>query len=408
MKVRVIKGTNQIGGCITEVKSDNAKIVIDFGEDLPSQEKEVVIEKPMIEGLTTGKASYDAVFITHSHGDHIGLINYILDDIPVYVEEKSQKIYELLCDFTRKEAKVNTKRISFEEPVTIKDIKVTSYIADHSSYNSAMLLIESNNRRILHTGDFRNHGRKGKILESTLKKIGPVDLLVTEGTSFGRDEIEYDTEEKITEQAIEVFKKYNQIFLLQSSTNIDRIVSFYKASKKTNKTFIEDLFAATITSYLKESIPNPITFKDVYVWTPLKYRRKNEDFKNKYLKPLEKFSNSKVVFQDYSMMVKTSMLNDIKMLKEKGAIVNACLVYSMWEGYQEEESFRTFIDNVKLLGIDFKIIHTSGHADIKAIKELAKITQPKKVVTIHTLNKEKSKEIFKNAVSLEDNEEIEV
>ena len=134
----------------------------------------------------------------------------------------------------------------------------------------------------------------------------------------------------------------------------------------------------------------------------------NEDFKNKYLKPLEKFSNSKVVFQDYSMMVKTSMLNDIKMLKAKGAIVNACLVYSMWEGYQEEESFRTFIDNVKLLGIDFKIIHTSGHADIKAIKELAKITQPKKVVTIHTLNKEKSKEIFKNAVSLEDNEEIEV
>ena len=102
------------------------------------------------------------------------------------------------------------------------------------------------------------------------------------------------------------------------------------------------------------------------------------------------------------------MLNDIKMLKAKGAIVNACLVYSMWEGYQEEESFRTFIDNVKLLGIDFKIIHTSGHADIKAIKELAKITQPKKVVTIHTLNKEKSKEIFKNAVSLEDNEEIEV
>jgi len=53
-------------------------------------------ENPNIDGLTIGEKKYDAVFITHSHGDHIGLINYCLNDIDVYVEPVSKKIYSLL------------------------------------------------------------------------------------------------------------------------------------------------------------------------------------------------------------------------------------------------------------------------------------------------------------------------
>ena len=34
IKINIIKGTNQIGGCITEIQSDKARIIIDFGEDL--------------------------------------------------------------------------------------------------------------------------------------------------------------------------------------------------------------------------------------------------------------------------------------------------------------------------------------------------------------------------------------
>lgn len=408
MKVRIIKGTNQIGGCITEIKSKEARIIIDFGEDLPDEDKNEKVENPMIDGLTTGKPKYDAVFITHSHGDHIGLINYILDDIPVYVEIEGKKIYELLCAFTYKDPKKDTKDIEFEKPVTIKDMTVTLYVVDHSSYNSGMILVESNGKKILHSGDYRNHGRKGKIFQPILEKIGPVDLLITEGTSFGRENIRYETEVELEQDAKEEFKNYNQVLLLQSSTNIDRIVSFYKACKNTKKVFIEDVFTANITSVLNSCIPNPKTFKDVYVWTPLRYMKKNRNFKEKFIKPFAEYSNSSIVFKDFGMMVKTSMFDDIKMLKEKGAITNACLIYSMWEGYLEQDSFKEFIEGIKKMGIDFKTIHTSGHADIKAIKELANFTQPKKVVTIHTVNKEKAKEIFKNAVSLEDNEEIEV
>lgn len=408
MEINIIKGTNQIGGCITEIISKNARIIIDFGEDLPNENKKKISENPMIEGLTIDKAKYDAVFITHSHGDHIGLINYILDDIPVYVEKESQKIYELLCAFTYKEFKRDIINIEFEKTIKIKDINVTYYIVDHSSYNSAMILIESDGKRILHTGDYRKHGRKGKLFNSILEKIGKVDLLITEGTTFGREKVVYETEEELENRAIKELKDYNQVFFLQASTNIDRIVSFYKACKKTNKAFIEDLFTASITTSLNSSIPNPKAFKDVYVWTPLHYMKKNQEFKRKYVDSYKKYCSSSIIFKDFGMMVKTSMFEDIKLLKEKGVITNACLVYSMWEGYQKEDSFKTFIENVKSLGIDFKIIHTSGHADIKTIKELIDIIKPNKIVPIHTVNKEQLKEIFENVIILEDNEKIEI
>ncbi len=407
LKVRVLKGTDQIGGCITEIESKEARIIIDFGEDLPDDEVTEKRENPMIDGLTTGVKNYDAVFITHSHGDHIGLIDYILDDIPVYVEKESKEIYRLLNTFTSKNIRFTTKDMEFEKPIIIKDMKITLFIVDHSSYNSGMLLIESNDKRILHTGDYRRHGRKGKIFEMILNKIGKVDLLITEGTTFGRKQGKYKTEEELEIKAVKEFKKYNQVFILQSSTNIDRIVTFYKASKKTNKIFIEDIFTANVTEKINSNIPTPKKYNDVYAFIPLKYQSKPEKFQNKYYKQFEKKSNPNLN-DDFTMLVKISMLEDIKRLKEQGLITNACLVYSMWDGYLKKDSFKNFKNSIKDLGIKYKYLHTSGHGDDYARKTVERITQPKKVVIIHTTDKERGKEIFKNVIDLEDGEQIEI
>ena len=36
MQIKVYRGTHQIGGCVTEIKTDVARIIIDMGEELPS------------------------------------------------------------------------------------------------------------------------------------------------------------------------------------------------------------------------------------------------------------------------------------------------------------------------------------------------------------------------------------
>ena len=96
MKVIIHRGTHQIGGCITEIQSEKGtKIAIDIGENLPTMDGKEKIEVE-VEGLNKGKASFDAVFVTHYHGDHIGLYNKILPQIPIYIGEDSNQIYKIL------------------------------------------------------------------------------------------------------------------------------------------------------------------------------------------------------------------------------------------------------------------------------------------------------------------------
>ena len=399
MEIRIIKGTNQIGGCITEITSKTTKILIDFGTDLEDDK-----ESFELDGLTYGKSKYDAVFITHSHIDHIGLINKINKDIPIYVEEISLKIYSTTCDFCMEDnlsRKINTFKIY--DVIKIKDIKVTPYRVDHSSYNSCMYMIECENKKILHTGDFRLHGRKKDETLNNLKKIGKVDLLITEGTSLSRDVLEYENEEELEKEALNYMKKYDQVFIMHSSANIDRTISFIKAALKTGKNYILDLFTYSLNKVINLNIK--VDYKRIFVWIPLRYSFKDEDFKNKYMN----FDNSSCFGKRYAMNVKSSMLDDIKKLKEKGLITNACLIYSMWPGYiEKEEKLRKFISEIKAMGIEFKMLHTSGHADINSMKKINEITKPDKTIIIHTENREKGKDIFNNVVDISDNQILKI
>ena len=410
MKIRVISGTNQIGGCITEITTKKAKIIIDFGEELTNDDSKKVKDDINLEGLTFGTPKYDGVLITHSHSDHIGLIDKVLPEIDVYVEEESQKIYEISGDFCNKKTRKNVKKVEFKKSFNIKDIKITYYRIDHSAFNSAVILLEAEGKRILHTGDFRRNGRKGDEFESTIRKIGQVDYLITEGTCLSRKAKENETEFELEKKLIPIFKKYNQVFVLQSSTNIDRIVSIYRASIATKKVFIEDLCTANIALELgkKYNIPN-INFKpnSIFVWKPI--RKKYYLDYNKYYEPLKHRCVSSAVYGDYCMLVKSSMYADIKMLHDKGYASNAILIYSMWDGYLKQKKIKDFVDNLKKLGIDYKKLHVSGHADIKTLKIMHKLTKPRKgTIVIHTNNKAKAEEIFDNYLKVKDKKEIKI
>ena len=395
MNIRIIKGTNQIGGCVTEISTNNTKIIIDFGEEL-----EEGAPKFSLEGLTYGEKKYDAVFITHSHGDHIGLINDINPEIPIYVEEKSLLMYMITCDFINQEKptrSINTFKLD-KTKIKIGDITITPYIVDHSAYNACMFLIEAAGKRILHTGDIRRHGKKGVLLEETLKEIGQVDVLITEGTTLSRNSFKAPSEKTLERRATKLFKEYDQVFIMQSSTNIDRTVSFLRSTIKSDKNFILDLFSASLVKALNLNIQ--IDNKRVFVWEPIKYQYKSDEFKDKYMKHEYNYA-----FLPYFVMqVKSSMLIDIKALYKKGLIKNACLVYSMWDGYLEKEENKRFIKELDKMGIKLIKLHTSGHADTPTLQMLENMVSPNKTIVIHTDNQEKGKEIFKKYYELKDDE----
>ena len=112
------------------------------------------------------------------------------------------------------------------------------------------------------------------------------------------------------------------------------------------------------------------------------------------------------------MLVKTSMAKDIE-FNLKNYRDNAHLIYSMWTGYKDEkrpntEKTREFLNKMQELNINEEVLHTSGHADLKTIKEVFEIINPKKAIGIHTEDNTKLAEYFSNYVIVKDGEEIEV
>lgn len=416
MEVKIIQGTKQIGGCITEITTSKGKILIDYGDNLDNSEQIIIPGLTIKDDLPS---AYKAVFITHSHGDHIGCASLIKKDIPIYVNKEAREIHDTLCYFTKSYKKIlrdknNTIRyFEFNKPIDDEGIpKVTPFIADHSSYNSAMFLIEDEGKKILHTGDFRTHGKKGVLFTKTLKEIGSVDLLITEGTTLGSTNRNFTKEADLIEDFKELLN-YDQIYFMCAGTNIDRIVNIYKSFKDTHHVIL-DLGMNSITKKLK-NIPNSNTFKDVLTFVTPRLSKIEEPYQ-RYMRFTKNVILDLPFEEKFVVSIKQSMADYL--IENKDKIKNACFVYSMWDGYIDsswkDPKLREFVAMLKNdLHMDYKEIHTSGHASRAAFETLRDYVKPKQVIVIHTIDSDEAKvvakEIFKDKLlDIKDGETIKV
>ena len=80
MNIKIHRGLEQIGGCITEISTETSRVFIDFGQNLPGNGVPTTPEED--EALVTQifaqtKKEYEAVLYTHRHEHHDELIEYI-------------------------------------------------------------------------------------------------------------------------------------------------------------------------------------------------------------------------------------------------------------------------------------------------------------------------------------------
>lgn len=387
MKLYIHRGQNQIGGNIIEISTDTTKILLDVGLELDDDRNQSL---PEIHGLFD-YAGYDAIFISHYHGDHIGLAYYAHKDIPIYIGEASYNIIKA-SDLYKKKATITPKGfLTNKQPIIVGDISVTPYLCDHSAFDSYMLLCEADGESVLYTGDFRSNGRKSfdALLRSLPKNV---DKLLCEGTTLSRGSHTAITEKELEEKATDLFRDATgPIFVLQSSMNIDRIVTMYRAAKRSSRIFLEEVYMADIATAAGESIPNP-NFDDVYAFitSPSKFKELS-----KYEKRAGKSFISR---QSFVMCVRNSMLRYLKSLADKVSFEDGLLVYSFWSGYRETESMKDFLSECEKLGLRIVTLHTSGHADESTIKKLIEAVNPKVLIPIHTENAQKFRELAPNLV----------
>ena len=380
MEINIIRGQNQIGGSIIEVSSKNTKIILDVGSNL--DDKEIVV--PEIEGLFKGEAKYDGVLISHYHSDHVGLSTRILPEIPIYMGEKSYEIHKVTREYIKKEYLKEPKAFKADEEFLIGDIKITPYLCDHSAFDAYMFLLDCEGKKILYTGDFRSNGRK--FFQSLLNKLPKVDVLITEGTNLSNDKIGKInlTEKELEKKGIEILEGNDRpVFVLIASTNIDRIVTFYKIANATKRLFLLDPYAGVITDTIGGNIPNPKTFSKVKIFQTSS--RKHEILENY---PKNKIWKNKIAKSNFLMCVRTSMKKYLESYPKEFSFEGCTMFYSMWEGYKKEKNTKEFLEFMEEKGVKVISLHTSGHADEKDFDKLIKKVEPEIIIPVHTENSE--------------------
>lgn len=374
MKIIIHRGQDQIGGNIIEISTEKTRILLDVGLDLDEEKNR---KHPAVQGLFE-EAGFDAVFVSHYHGDHLGLAYEIHKDIPLYIGEKSAKIIRT-SDAYRGVPTIQPKGyLEHGKKIQVGDITLTPYLCDHSAFDSYMLLCESGGERILYTGDFRGNGRKSYERLLSELPVG-VDKLICEGTTLSREGYVAVSEAELEELALAEFRNTRgPIFVLQSSTNIDRIVTMYRAAKRSGRKFLQELYMAEITSAIGGSIPNP-TFRDVYAFitNPTRY-----DALTKY----RRMGKGTMAKTPFVMCVRSTMLSYLRGLSENVDFTDGLLIYSMWNGYREQTDMREFLQACEDMGLRIINLHTSGHADPEAIQRLIRTVKPGEVIPVHTEN----------------------
>ena len=388
MKITIHRGANQIGGCITEIATKDAKIFIDLGSNLPGSDK-TDYSADEVRRIT---ADADAIFYSHYHGDHVGLHHLVPTCVKQYMGAGAIDVmrckYEALNvhqDFSLQLAA--TKRmLPFKERERIKvkeDFFVIPYFVSHSAFDAYMFLIECEGKKILHTGDFRRHGYLGKGLFPTLEKyIGKVDLLITEGTMLGRKQETVITEQQIQLNTIRALCEHKYVFALCSSTDIDRLASFHAACKATGKVFLVDGYQRSMLNVFSEysGKKSPLyNFDHIFELNGHKAYR---------------IPKIKDYLRDKGFLMPVRM-NSLWLLEDMLQVFNdedPWLIYSMWSGYAEKGgknaienvlSIRKLFENRILDGVEDGF-HTSGHADVATLYEVCKAARPSiGVIPIH-------------------------
>jgi len=381
MQIKAHKGTHQIGGSIVEIKTEQARLIIDIGAELPSANKSELSFD--IDGVTKGAADCDAVLVTHYHGDHVGMFEKVLPEVPIHMGSTAKKILTVVQSTIKKKLdKGNPELIqTFKEfeagkPFFIKDVKITPYCIDHSAFDAYMFLIEADGKRILHTGDFRMHGARGRKMPAVFKAFArDIDLLIIEGTMLSRMGEKAMTEHELGQEANKLLRDNKNVFVLCSSTNIDTIAEFYHAATKNKKPFIvcEDDFQNEILRIVTESAKAKTSYYDFS--KPKVYN---------YGEQLHKFMTDK----GFCFIGRTNY----KTQKAMSFFKDNLLVYSMWKGYLDkkhpafDEYKSDWIDKAKANGSKIVDLHTSGHATSEQIKQVCEITKAKTILPIHSEN----------------------
>lgn len=402
MRVCIRRGSHQIGGTCIEVESQGSRIILDIGQPLDCPDPESA-DMPYVAGVETADPSLLGVVLSHPHLDHYGLAFLVPPTTTFLMGQAAQRILAAAAVFTPSGGTFDhVIPLADSKPITLGPFVITPFLVDHSAYDSYAVLVEADGKRLFYTGDLRGHGRKARLFERLVAHPPQnVDVLLMEGTTITRHGTEdgFPTEQAIEKDLVRIFRATPGMPLVWcSGQNIDRIVTVFRAAKRSNRTLILDMYTAHILKATGNANLPQADWAGVRVFLPEFQKRRikrNKEFElAEGYKPYRIYPEHLAAAANTSaMLFRPSMQIDVE---GAGCLDGACLVYSMWDGYLSDEKTKPFLAWLNKRGIPMRKCHTSGHAPVKDLKRLRAAFQNAVVVPIHTEQPSLYGDIFGN------------
>jgi putative mRNA 3-end processing factor len=212
LQVGFLGGAREVGRIGIAVKSKKTQALLDYGV-MFNHEPGFPMHVPPKE--------VDALILTHSHLDHSGALPvfYIGGKVPLYTNKLNLELTQLLIqDFIHlsgyylpfeylelKTMMQSNKHLDFGVEENVGDMRFQLLNAGHTP-GSAQVLIETEGKRLLYTGDFNI--TDSQLLTGAAMDYGDLDAVVMESTYANEAHSERsELEKRFVESATEVVEK---------------------------------------------------------------------------------------------------------------------------------------------------------------------------------------------------------
>ncbi len=416
MQLIIHRGSHEVGGSCVELNYNDTTILLDVGLPLDynfNDDPETILPQPLFESLKKGLKKVKAVILSHAHLDHYGLAGILPQEVQVYCGKASEELIKITGQMSpEKMQPLKLQTFNAWETFQAGAFSVTPYLMDHSAFDAYGFLVSAGGKSLFYTGDFRGHGRKAKLLDRLVQNPPKTNALLMEGTLVGERTNELTiTEQDLENQFASVIEKTPGIVLVTtSSQNIDRLVTIFKATIRTDRKLIIDFYTAEILERLKTYAKLPqASWAKVKVCYPQLLARRFEklglnDILARHRQNGIRWTKIREVENNAVMLIRAGFLWDIKRHLD---LSGATWIYSLWPGYFERSKpLRNLKSYLEDKGVRYEYLHTSGHAKLEDLKKLVDAMAPEMVIPIHSFHPDKFKDYFPNVRLVDDSEVV--
>lgn len=241
--IYALGGLGEVGKNMYCIEQDDEILIIDSGVRFPDEHLlgvDYVI--PDFTHLVKNDAKRKILVITHGHEDHIGSIPFLLKTVKIdalYAPRFAMSLIHRKLEERKMLGAVKMHEIDCDSRIDTKNFICGFFDTTHSIPDSLGIIINTNNGRIVHTGDFKFDltpiGTNSEYQK--MAYIGQVGatILLSDSTNSGVEGFSI-SEKKVASAILDVFKKTEgRLIVATFASNVYRVAQIIEAAITCNR-----------------------------------------------------------------------------------------------------------------------------------------------------------------------------